>query len=48
MILTETKKKLNGTSAKIQEHHINTLMPRFEYRNGKGQIVMPVKSCIQF
>jgi len=46
MILVKEKIQKNGFIKKINRIYINTIMPQFQFRNKKGEIVKPNNICI--
>lgn len=48
MILVKEKerKMKNGFKSKINRIYINTLVPQFQFKNKKGEIVQPKNICI--
>lgn len=45
MILVKEKKR-NGIVKNVKRIYINTLVPFFEYRNKKGEIIRPIKCSV--
>ena len=46
MILVKEKIQKNGFIKKINRIYINTLVPQFQFRNKKGEMVKPNNICI--
>jgi len=48
MILVKELKVKNGARNRFSQIYINTLVPKFEYKNGKGEIVKTTNRCISW
>lgn len=46
MILVKEKTVRNGFKKKINQIYVNTLVPQFQFKNKKGEIVVPKNVCI--
>lgn len=46
MILVKENKLKKGFKTKKNEVYVNTLMPNFEFKNNKGEIIKPLKNNI--
>ena len=46
MILVKEKEIRNGFKKKIKRIYVNTLVPQFQFKNKKGEIVVPKNICI--
>jgi hypothetical protein len=46
MILVKEQKIKNGFESKIKRIYVNTLVPQFQFKNKKGEIVTPKNICI--
>ncbi|SNR33458.1 hypothetical protein SAMN06265371_101395 [Lutibacter agarilyticus] len=46
MILVKEKKIKNRFKKKLNEVYVNTLVPHFQFKNKKGEIVKPVNISI--
>jgi len=46
MILVKEKVQKNGFIKNINRIYVNTIVPKFQFRNKKGEIVKPENICI--
>jgi len=46
MILVKKRAIKNGIKMNINRIYVNTLVPQFQFKNKKGEIVVPNKVCI--
>lgn len=46
MILVKERKVNNGFKKKLNTLYVNTLVPNFEFKNKKGEIIKPVNISI--
>lgn len=46
MILVKERKIKNGFKSKVNRIYVNTLVPQFQFKNKKGEIVEPKNVCI--
>jgi len=46
MILDKERKLKNGFKKVIKRIYVNTIIPQFQFKNKKGEIVNPKNICI--